>query len=61
MVDETDPINDNEISFEEFLLMTAMQVETLSQLLIEKGIITEDEFLSKLKEVQAEYLEKQQT
>jgi len=30
-------------------------VDALIQLLMEKGIITDDEFFTKLKEVQAEY------
>ncbi len=46
---------ENEISFEEFVLINAIQTDTLAQLLIEKGIISEEEFYSKLKEVQAEY------
>ena len=32
-----------------------IQLDTISQLLIEKGIITEKEFYTKLKQVQAEY------
>lgn len=56
MVEKTDTIDGSEISFEEFLLMTAMQIDTLSQLLVEKGIITEEEFYSKFQEVQARYV-----
>ena len=35
-----------------------IQIDAISQLLIEKGIITEEEFFSKLKQVQAEYQSK---
>ena len=46
-------LNDKElISFEELLRANSIQVDTLSQLLIEKGFITEQEFYTKLKEVQ---------
>jgi hypothetical protein len=39
-----------------FSLMTnSIQVDAISQLLIEKGIITEEEFYVKLKQVQYEY------
>ena len=43
------------VSFEELLRANSIQVDTLSQLLIEKGFITEQEFFVKLKEVQGEY------
>jgi len=35
-----------------------LQLDTVSQLLIEKGIITEKEFVTKLKQVQEDYLKK---
>jgi len=41
--------------FKELLMANAIQVDAIAQLLIEKGIITEQEFFSKLKQVQAEY------
>lgn len=44
------------VSFEELLRANMIQVDALSQLLIEKGLITEQEFYTKLKEVQADYL-----
>jgi len=56
MVEEMGSVDGNEISFEEFLLMTAMQIDTLSQILIEKGIITEEEFHAKFQEVQTRYI-----
>ena len=43
------------VSFKELLMTNTIQVDTLSQLLIEKGIITGEEFFIKLKQVQAEY------
>ena len=47
------------VSFEENLRANMIQVDALSQLLIEKGIITEQEFYTKLKQVQADYLKQQ--
>ena len=46
------------VTFKEMLMTNSIQVDALAQLLIEKGLITEEEFYSKLKEVQAEYQEK---
>ena len=43
------------VSFKELLLANSMQVDTLTQLLIDKGIITDDEFYTKLKQVQMDY------
>jgi len=43
------------VSFEELLMAQMIQIDAISQLLIEKGLITEAEFFSKLKEVQAQY------
>ena len=49
-------LNDKElVSFKEMLMTNSIQVDTLSQLLIEKGIISEQEFFTKLKTVQMEY------
>ena len=42
-------------TFEELLRANTIQVDTVTQLLIEKGIITEEEFYSKLKQVQYEW------
>ena len=42
-------------SFKELLIADTIQVDALCRLLVEKGIITENELYSKLKEVQAEY------
>jgi hypothetical protein len=43
------------VSFKEMLMANSIQVDALSQLLIEKEIITEQEFFTKLKVVQMEY------
>ena len=49
-------LNDKElVSFKEMLIANSIQVDALSQLLIEKGKITEQEFFTKLKMVQMEY------
>ena len=43
------------VEFKELLMANSIQVDTLCQLLIEKGIITSEEFFTKLKQVQSEY------
>ena len=43
----------------ELLMVNLIQVDALSQLLIEKGVFTEEEFFTKLKQVQAEYQSKE--
>lgn len=42
-------------SFKELLIANTIQIDTLCRLLIKRGIITEEELYSKLKEVQDEY------
>ena len=49
------------VTFRELLITNAIQVDALAQLLIEKGIITEEEFYTRLKHVQAEYDAKKAT
>ena len=49
------------VSFKEMLIANSIQVDALCQLLIEKGIITEEEFYTKLKQVQLEYERKRTT
>jgi len=49
------------VSFTELLMANSIQVDTLSQLLIEKGIISKEEFFLKLKQVQAVYDAKKST
>lgn len=48
------------VTFKELLITNSIQVDTLTQLLIDKGIITYDEFRTKLKHVQAEYMSRKQ-
>jgi len=43
------------VSFKGLLMANSIQVDALAQLLIEKGIISREEFCRKLKEVQSEY------
>ncbi|MFC1488829.1 hypothetical protein ACFL6B_03175 [Thermodesulfobacteriota bacterium] len=43
------------VAFKELLMANSIQVDAMAQLLIEKGIITGDEFFSKLTQVQMEY------
>jgi hypothetical protein len=43
------------VTFKEMLMANSIQVDALAQLLIEKGLISEEEFFSKLKQVQSEY------
>ena len=46
------------VSFRELLISNTIQLDVVTRLLIEKGIITYDEFSVKLKEVQMEYKSK---
>jgi len=43
------------VSSEELLMAQMIQIDAVAQLLIDKGIFTEQEFFTKLKQVQAEY------
>jgi hypothetical protein len=43
------------VSFGELIRANSIQVDALSQLLIEKGLITKEEFFVKLKQVQYEW------
>ena len=43
------------VSFKELLMANSIQVDAVAQLLIEKSIITKEEFFAKLKQVQSEY------
>ncbi|MBU0768902.1 MAG: hypothetical protein KJ687_07415 [Proteobacteria bacterium] len=49
---------DELVSFRELLISNTIQLDVVSRLLIEKGIITDEEFFAKLKEVQMEYKSK---
>ena len=46
---------DQTAAFEELLISNTIQLDVVTQLLIEKGIITENEFSDMLKQVQMEY------
>jgi len=43
------------VRFQELLMANSILVDSLTQLLMEKGIITNEEFLAKMKQIQAEY------
>ena len=47
------------VSFKELLVANSMQVDALTQLLIEEGLINKQKFYAKLKEVQAQYQKRQ--
>ncbi len=49
------------VSFEELIRANMIQTDTVTQLLIEKGLITEQEFFTKLKQVQREWESKRAT
>jgi hypothetical protein len=48
------------VTFKELIITNSIQLDTITQLLIEKGLITYDEFTTKLKTVQAEYVSRKQ-
>ncbi|MFP4085873.1 MAG: hypothetical protein ACLFUL_03690 [Desulfobacteraceae bacterium] len=57
----TEKLDENEvISFKEALITQLIQPDTVTRLLMDKGIITEREFFDKLKQVQAEYNDRAQ-
>ena len=47
--------HDDVVEFQELLMANTIQIDTMHQLLIQKGFFTEAEFLGKMKEVQADY------
>ena len=47
------------VSYKELLIMAMIETQTIVQLLIEKGIITKEEYFEKLKDVQRQYDERQ--
>ena len=55
----TEQLNPNELdSFRELLISNNIILDAVTRLLIEKGIITNEEFFTKLKEVQMEHKSK---
>jgi mannitol/fructose-specific phosphotransferase system IIA component (Ntr-type) len=49
------------VSFKELLFSNMIEIQALAQLLMEKGIITEQEYFAKLKQVQQEYQKRQRS
>jgi hypothetical protein len=49
------------IDFKELLIAEMIEIDTITQLLIGKGIITQQEYLSKLKHVKQEYDKKRRS
>ena len=49
------------VDFEELLISNTIQLDTMYQLLIDKDLFTEAEFLTKMKQVQMEYQSKYDT
>ncbi len=43
------------VSFEEIMIANSMEIEALTQLLVEKGILTFEEIFEKLKEAKKNY------
>ena len=55
-----DPLDPKEtVLYKELLIMAMIETQTIVQLLIEKGIITKEEYFEKLKDVQRQYDERQ--
>ena len=46
------------ISIEELLISHSTQIDAVTQILVEKGIITNEEFAAKLKQIQMKYKNK---
>lgn len=57
MAEKLDP--QDLVSFKELLIANSIQVDALAQLLIEEGLISEQKFLAKLKQVQLQYQKRQ--
>ena len=54
-------LDENEmVSFKELLMANSIQMDALAQLLIEEGVITQEKFFTKLKQVRASYQRKGQ-
>ncbi|NTW88474.1 MAG: hypothetical protein HGB26_04980 [Desulfobulbaceae bacterium] len=49
--------NDNKevVTTDELIMAQMIRLDAIAQLLIEKGVVSEEEFYSKLKNVQAQY------
>ena len=53
MAEKLDP--NDVVSFKELLMTNSIQVDALWRLLVDKGLITEAEYFTKLKQVQMDY------
>ena len=49
---------DELVSFRELLISNSIQIDAMAMLLVEKGVITNEEFFAKLKQVQMESISK---
>jgi hypothetical protein len=56
MAEKLDP--SEMVSFKELLISNSIHIDAVTQLLIEKGIFTKEEFFVMLKKVQMEYMKK---
>lgn len=56
MAQKYDP--DEVVTFKELLMANSIEIQAIATLLIEKGIISRDEYFTQLKRVQAEYQSK---
>ena len=55
-------LDENElVSFKELMMANTIQVDALAQILIEKGIVSEQEVSKKLKQVQLQYEQRKAT
>lgn len=53
MTKQASPMDNTNLK--ELLLTSVIQADTIARLLIEKGVFTTEEYLEKMREVQAEY------
>ena len=53
MVEQLDP--SELVNFKELLMANSIQVDAITQILIEKGVFAKEEFFAKLKQVQSQY------
>ena len=56
MAEQLDP--EELVSFRELLIANSIQIDAMAMLLVEKGVITNEEFFAKLKQVQMESISK---
>ena len=52
--------NSELVSLKELMIANSIQNDALAQLLIEEGIISQEKFIAKLKEVQTQYMKNRQ-